>query len=45
MITVAKVHEPLTKIHDILHSTVSKQVGNIANILAYLFKFWFQAVL
>ena len=41
---VSEVHNLLTKIHDILENTVSTLVCNTACILAYIFKFWFQAV-
>ena len=34
---MSEVHELLLRIHDILDSDVSKQVGNSACILAYLF--------
>ena len=37
VISVSKVHELLTKIHDILDSAVSMLVGDIAYIPAYLF--------
>ena len=36
VITVSEVHELLTKICDILNSTVYKWVGNIADFLAYI---------
>ena len=39
MIAVLEVHELLTMIHDILDSVMSKQAGNTANILAYVFNF------
>ena len=37
VIPVSEVYELLLKIHDILDKAVSKQVGNLAQILAYLF--------
>ena len=37
VIAASEVHELLTQIHHILCSAVSKQVGNLTNILAYLF--------
>ena len=37
MISASEVHELLIKIHDILDDVVSKQAGNMAHILAYLF--------
>ena len=37
VIPVSEVHELLLQIHDILDKAVSKQVGNLACILAYLF--------
>ena len=37
VIATSEVHELLTNTHDILDSTVSKQVGNLAHFLAYLF--------
>ena len=36
-VTVSEIHKPLTKIHDILDSAVSKWVCNTGNILAFLF--------
>ena len=44
VITDSEVHELLTKILDILDSTVPKWVGNSSCILAYLFKSAFQTV-
>ena len=37
VIAASKVHMLLTRIHDILYSAMSKWLGNIVNILAYLF--------
>ena len=34
---MSEVHELLLRIHDILGKAVSKRVGNLACILAYLF--------
>ena len=36
VISVSKVHEPLTKTHDIMDSAVSKWVGNTDCILGHL---------
>ena len=37
VIPVSEVHELLLRIHDILDKAVSRQVGNVTRILAYLF--------